>query len=287
MASCQTCPFCSKVTAFLDSKSISYSVVNVDEPFEKNIRWSHYGQVPCVLARTKQGTYIELTNSSVIISILTAMLNDPGMSIEELAESYPKISYITERGLKKHGIVNKYDLMYKGKLPDGVTYDYIHEEFRWRDWADHQFIHMVYPNIYRTHSEALETYNWFAELGKWNDIYPRWITYLMVQSGAMYMFLISKRLKKVHNLSNDVRNDLYEVCNKWTNELNKLNSTFHGGKSPDLADLAVFGAINSFAGCQTFKDVMDNTKMKPWFIAMQENAEKNRGTIVFDAGFSL
>lgn len=142
-----------------------------------------------------------------------------------------------------------------------INFNNSSEEFRWRDWADHQFIHMVYPNIYRTHSEALETYEWFAELGKWDEIYPGWIRNLMVQSGALYMYLISKRLKKRHYLSDDVRGEFYEVCNKWTDELDRLKTQFHGGKVPDLADLAVFGALNSFEGCQTFKDLMDNTKI--------------------------
>lgn len=118
---CQTCPFCCKMIAYLDSKGLSYSVVNVDEPFERKVKWSRTKQVPCVLARTKRGKYIELSNSTVVISILAAILNDPDADIEELARMYPKISYIKENGVKKHGIVNKYDLMYKGKLPKGVT----------------------------------------------------------------------------------------------------------------------------------------------------------------------
>lgn len=120
---CQTCPFCCKMIAYLNSRGISYSVVNVDEPLERRIKWSHFQQVPCVLARTKDGKYIELTNSSVIISILAAILNNPELDIEDLAKLYPKITYIKANGAKKHGIVNKYDLMYKGKLPKGVTPD--------------------------------------------------------------------------------------------------------------------------------------------------------------------
>lgn len=118
---CQTCPFCCKMLAYLNSKGLSYSVVSVDEPFERRVNWSHYKQVPCVLARTKDGKYIELTNSTVIISILTAISNDPEINIEDLAKLYPKISYMKPNGRKAHGIVNKYDLMYKGKLPKGVT----------------------------------------------------------------------------------------------------------------------------------------------------------------------
>lgn len=83
----------------------------------------------------------------------------------------------------------------------------------------------------------------------------------MVYAGATYMFLISKRLKKRHHLWDDVRAQFYEVCNKWTDELDRLKTTFHGGNAPDLADLAVFGALVSFEGCQTFKDLMDNTRI--------------------------
>ncbi len=118
---CQTCPFCCKMTAYLNSRGLSYSVVNVDEPFETRVKWSHHKQVPLLLARTKSGKYIELTNSSVVISILSALTNDPEQNIEELAKMYPKISYVKANGVKKHGIVNKYDLMYKGKLPKGLT----------------------------------------------------------------------------------------------------------------------------------------------------------------------
>lgn len=122
---CQTCPFCCKMIAYLNSKGLSYSVVSVDEPFERRIKWSHYKQVPCVLVRTKDGKYIELTNSTVVISILAALANDPQLDIEDLAKMYPKISYVKANGVKKHGIVNKYDLKYNGKLPKGVTQESI------------------------------------------------------------------------------------------------------------------------------------------------------------------
>lgn len=135
------------------------------------------------------------------------------------------------------------------------------EEHRWRDWVDHQFIHMLYPNIYRTHSESLQTYNWFSELAKWDEDYPSWIKNLMVFSGATYMYLISKRLKKRNHLSDDVRGQFYEVCIKWTDEIKTLKTKFHGGNIPDLADLAIFGALNSIQGCQTFKDIMEHTEI--------------------------
>lgn len=81
----------------------------------------------------------------------------------------------------------------------------------------------------------------------------------MVYSGAAIMFLLSKRLKKRHNLSDDVRSHMYTACNEWLAELK--NGPFHGGSKPNLADLAVFGALNSFEGCQAFDDIKKNTKI--------------------------
>lgn len=122
----------------------------------------------------------------------------------------------------------------------------------------------------------------------------------MVYSGAMVMYLISKRLKKRHNLSDDVRKHIYDACNQWVNELK--GSTFHGGKAPNLADLAVFGALNSFEGCKAFEDITNNTKIgkkrrltniaskiipvpyfhptEPWFIAVRKYVEANKGNVI-------
>lgn len=81
----------------------------------------------------------------------------------------------------------------------------------------------------------------------------------MVYTGATAMYLISKRLKKRHNLSNDVRDHMYQACNKWVKSIK--NGPFHGGKKPDLADMAVYGALSSFEGCQAFADTLENSKI--------------------------
>lgn len=107
----------------------------------------------------------------------------------------------------------------------------------------------------------METFEWFAEAGEWDQHFPKWERNLMVYVGATAMYLIGKRLKKRHNLHEDVRLDIYEACNAWTNELNKRKSKFLGGKSPNLADLALYGAMSSMEGCRAFADILDNTKI--------------------------
>lgn len=153
-------------------------------------------------------------------------------------------------------------------------------ERKWREWTDKHFIHLISPNVYRTKNEALETFEWFASISGWDEFFPRWERNLMVYVGATAMYLISKRLKKRHHLHDDVRLDMYAACNSWTEELNRRKSKFLGGKSPNLADLAFYGALTCMEGCQAFQDTLNNTKIEPWFQAMKTHTLSNRGEVV-------
>lgn len=53
-----------------------------------------------------------------------------------------------------------------------------------------------------------------------------------------------------------------------------------GGNEPNLADLSVYGVLNSIEGCDAFKDVMNNTKLGPWYNAMKERVTKSAGSLV-------
>ncbi len=135
------------------------------------------------------------------------------------------------------------------------------DERKWRTWVDSHLVHMISPNVYRTSSEALETFEWFSKAGEWDENFPRWERNLMVYVGATAMWAIGKRLKKRHGLTDDVRSHLYDACNRWTNEIEKKKTKFLGGNEPNLADLNVFGVLNSMEGCQAFKDCLQNTKI--------------------------
>lgn len=153
-------------------------------------------------------------------------------------------------------------------------------ERKWREWTDKHFIHLISPNVYRTKDEALETFEWFASISGWNEFFPRWERNLMVYFGAAAMYFIAKRLKKRHHLHDDVRKDIYAACNSWTNELSKRKTPFLGGKKPNLADMAFYGALTSMEGCQAFKDAVNNTSIEPWFQAMKTYTLSNRGEVI-------
>ena len=45
----KTCPFCSKVRAFLDYQGLPYEVVEVNPVMRKEIKWSTYRKVPILM----------------------------------------------------------------------------------------------------------------------------------------------------------------------------------------------------------------------------------------------
>ena len=131
----QTCPFCCKVRSFLDFSGLSYSVVEgllfsfffndlsnlwifiVDAVLRQSIKWSNTKKVPIMLARMKDGRYVQLTDSSMIISVLASyMLDQKTSGIEEIARFYPYVSFTDVWG-SNIDIANKYFLMFQDKKP--------------------------------------------------------------------------------------------------------------------------------------------------------------------------
>jgi len=45
----KTCPFCSKVRAFLDYHGLPYEIVEVNPVMRKEIKWSTYRKVPILM----------------------------------------------------------------------------------------------------------------------------------------------------------------------------------------------------------------------------------------------
>lgn len=97
--------------SFLDYSGLSYSVVEVDAVLRQGIKWSGTKKVPIMLAKTQTGKYVQLTDSSMIVSVLSSYLKDKSQDVGELAKFYPSISFINDAGRKTSDIMNKYFLM--------------------------------------------------------------------------------------------------------------------------------------------------------------------------------
>lgn len=274
----QTCPFCCKVRSFLDYSGLSYNVVEVDAVLRQSIKWSKNSKkVPIVLVKSKDGKYVQLNDSSLIISTLSSLLVDIKSDVQDLVKFYP-VSTFTDVYGTVHDIANKYFIMFQDKKPKEDK-DFLTEERKWRNWADSHLVHLISPNVYRNYAEARETFEWFSECGQWSQYFPEWERNLMVHAGTAAMYLISKRLKKKHQLSDDVRSHLYDACDGWMGALAKKKTKFMGGnKEPNLADLAVFGVLSSMEGCLAFKDCLENTRIGDWFYEVKVKVDANRGS---------
>ena len=118
--------------------------------------------------------------------------------------------------------------------PHAHTHTHSHtcrEEREWREWVDAKLVHTLPPNIYRTPSEALKSFDYISSVGNFNTFERLAAKYV----GAVSMYLLSKMLKKRYKLKDDVRESLYDCCNEWTRTLG--GRKFLGGDTPNLADL--------------------------------------------------
>ncbi|CDW52565.1 epoxide hydrolase 1 [Trichuris trichiura] len=268
------CPFCSKLRAFLEYFGFSYELVEVNPLNKKQIGFSVYKKVPIVTF--DHGGTIQLNDSSLIISFLQSHQLNPQESFESLQNFYH--STLVEEGKRKGREVlcpNKYRLMLPEKGAK-VHAESLKEEMEWRQWVDDKFVHLISPNVYRNLNEAFEAFRWFSEVSDWDKVFQPWERLMIIYAGATVMFFVSKRLQKKYNLKSNLRESLYEGCNEWLEAIGP-NRPFLGGQQPNLADIAMYGALNSFEGCKAFRDLSENTKITAWFQAVKEQVENHAG----------
>jgi len=273
----QTCPFCCKARAFLDYYGLNYDVIEVNSVLRTQMKWSKYKKVPVVVVEYKD-KMIQINDSSVIVSALFSKLADANSDLEQIMDCFPSIRYYDEDGKEKLDIQNKYFLMYNEAQVNRTKEDIV-EERRWRRWADDVLVHTLSPNVYRSPSEALAAFQWFDEVGKWPELFQAWERYLVIYFGALVMYVIGGRLKKRHNLKDDVRESLYDECNLWMKTLKKKGTPFLGGNQPNLADLAVFGVLSAIEGCQAFQDARERTKIGIWYDQMRKVVQSRQGQL--------
>ncbi|XP_034728799.1 prostaglandin E synthase 2 [Etheostoma cragini] len=266
----KTCPFCSKVRAFLDYHGLPYEVVEVNPVMRKEIKWSVYRKVPILMVDGE----VQLNDSSVIISSLKTYLVNKERSMSEILHCYPEMKSVNERGKEVTEYNNKYWVM----LGEAETTEIYpekgmqKEEMKWRQWADDWLVHLISPNVYRTTGEALASFDYIVREGKFGTFEGFFAKYV----GAAAMFVIAKRLKSRHNLQDDVRQDLYKAVNDWVTAIGKKRK-FMGGDQPNLADLAVFGVLRVMEGLQAFDDMMANTRVKHWYRRMERASLNHEG----------
>ncbi|KAL2457816.1 Glutathione S-transferase family protein [Forsythia ovata] len=138
------------------------------------------------------------------------------------------------------------------------------EENKWRGWVDNHLVHILSPNIYRSTSEALESFDYITSHGNFSFTERLTAKY----AGAVAMYFVSKKLKKKYNIT-DERAALYEAAETWVDALK--GREFLGGAKPNLADLAVYGVLRPIRNLKSGKDMVEHTRIGDWYTRM-ENA---------------
>ncbi|KAL8514769.1 hypothetical protein ACS0TY_013739 [Phlomoides rotata] len=187
------------------------------------------------------------------------------LSKKELKWSeYKKVPIVVVDGeqlVDSSEIINKL----KEKInPDGAIGSDVKddEEKKWRSWVDSYLVHLLSPNIYRTSSEALESFEYITTKGNFSFTERISAKY----AGAAIMYFISKKLKKKYNIS-DERTALYEAAETWVDALNGRD--FLGGTKPNLADLAVFGVLKPIRYLRSGRDMVEHTRIGDWYSRME------------------
>ncbi|KAG8447947.1 hypothetical protein GDO86_015163 [Hymenochirus boettgeri] len=259
----KTCPFCSKVRAFLDYHQLPHEIVEVNPVMRREIKFSSYRKVPILIANLDSS--MQLNDSSVIISVMKTFLTSNKKTLEEIVSCYPSMKAVNDRGKEVIEYNNKYWLMLDEQETQQVypTKESRVEEMKWRRWVDDWLVHLISPNVYRTPHEALASFDYIVREGNFGTVEGAFAKYV----GAAAMYFISKRLKRRHNLQDNVRQDLYEAANEWMRAVGK-HRKYMGGSQPNLADLAVYGVLRVMEGLESFDDLMENSKIKPWYQRM-------------------
>ncbi|KAJ7957891.1 prostaglandin E synthase 2-like [Quillaja saponaria] len=139
------------------------------------------------------------------------------------------------------------------------------EEKKWRGWVDNHLVHILSPNIYRTTSEALESFDYITNSRvKRNFSFTERL--LAKYAGAAAMYFVSKKLKKRHNII-DERAALYKAADTWVDALK--GRKFLGGSNPNLADLAVFGVLRPIRHLTSGRDMVEHTRIGEWYSQME------------------
>ncbi|CAE7924721.1 Ptges2, partial [Symbiodinium sp. KB8] len=139
---------------------------------------------------------------------------------------------------------------------------------RWRTWARESLVRHVTLNINRSLASAWQGYSYIDAF----DTIPLVNKLFLKVVGAPVMYMVATKktfptLVKSGDLkeSDDWRSVFHAQVNRFVDEVPlSKRRPFHGGQKPDLADLDVYGVLQSIRGHEVYRDMLENTKISDW-----------------------
>ena len=247
-----TCPFCCIAKAFLDYHKIPYESVEVEPMFKSQLDQIEYKKVPSLQFITTGHWGPFIADSELIVSKIASILS-------------PK----TKKELEDKDIAV------------------------WRDFARKELVRILVLNINSSLSEAWQGYEYIDNF----DSIPYFNKVFLKVMGAPVMYLVAKLKTKPALIqsgllkeSDDIHEKLIETVNKFTVEACKIPlgsnkptiprktyyAGFHGGTTPDLADLDVYGVLQSVRGHKLYDSLIRETDLGPWLDKMDSLTGKDQ-----------
>lgn len=234
------CPFCCKVKAFMDWKGINYSMVDVNPLTKSEISFSKdYRKVPIRMYRL----FNHLIHHLVMRG--STQINDSSAILESLVS----------------------EMKLSGMLSDKFKDSSDAEINKWLNFVDKELAVLLFPNITRSMLESWEAFGYINEVPHFNPLQK----IVLRISGALAMRAANGKIKKKYNIE-DERSALVNCVNSWIRE--GLNSQkFHGGDSPDLADVTVYGCLRSIEKFTTFGELLGaaDKELLIWYNRMRQS----------------
>lgn len=241
-----TCPFCGTVKAFLDYYKVDHSCVEVEPMFKGEIGAMKYKKVPQVRLNLPG-----VTNGPMLV--------DSDIIVETLAPLVGAGDQLKDEEVKK-----------------------------WRAWSRNQLVRFLVLNINISLVEAWKSYDYIDSF----DTIPQANKWFLKVMGAPVMYLVAQKFTKPKLVKSgdlkegeDIRARLMQEVNTFVKDglvdpkKPSVKRMFHGGAKPDLADLDVYGVLQSIRGHRVYNDVLQSTDIQTWLDAMDKATGKEKYTV--------
>lgn len=249
-----TCPFCSKVKAFLECNNVPHECVEVEPMFKSQLGTAQYRKVP----------QLEFTTSGP--EQAGPRLVDSDIIVDTLAKTFGRQEQLSDEDVVK-----------------------------WRGWARDRLVRLLVVNINESLIEAWKGYEYIDQF----DSIPTTNKIFLKVMGAPVMWLVAKYMTMPNLLrsgalkpGDDPRLVLHEEINRFVADAlpppadekvftkktagkdapkygaKNERGPFHGGAQPDVADLDVYGVLQSVRGHRIYNDFLKSTTVGPWLSKM-------------------
>jgi len=234
------CPFCGKVKAFLDYYKVPYTLIEVNPMNKKQLPnrriFLHDRQVPVMLANPSNSGYSYagakvMHNSWAIIEAVMLHL----VRIDQISKAE-----------------------YNRATGQVVT--------AWRQWMDERLIPHLFAAVQSKEVDSMQYFRYIEEFPKFyrGGISSKFLGTACAQLFNQQVFNLKQQYGILDGREYDM---LYDAIAEWNEVTAK---SLHGGTSPDMADVMVFGILRTFEQLNVFDRILADTDIGRWYDHMLE-----------------